>query len=164
MSEIAIGIGSNKGDRLANIRKAVHCVRERVGAVVRTSDVFETPPWGVEEQPRFLNACILAESELSPYDLMSELKEIETLVGRIPRERWGPREIDLDILFYGDLTFADSYLTVPHARLTERAFVLVPLAQIAPDAMHAPAGRTISHLLAQLPQEETDGIVRIVCL
>jgi 2-amino-4-hydroxy-6-hydroxymethyldihydropteridine diphosphokinase len=161
MRRTAIGIGSNVGDRLANVRKAVRAIAERVGTVSAASDVYETPPWGVESQPRFLNACVVAETTLAPMELLSELKEIEQALGRKKRGRWGPREIDLDILLYEGVEMDEESLSIPHPCMGERAFVLVPLAAIAPDFVLAATGKTIAELLRALPDDAARGIVRI---
>ena len=164
VSKAVIGLGANVGDRLANIRKAILLAGERAGTLVARSDVYESPPWGVADQPRFLNACAILETDLPPYDLMSELKEIEFDLGRVKRARWGPREIDLDLLLYDDLCCDDSFLTVPHPRLHERAFVLVPLAAIAPDWVHPVLKASAVQLASGLTKAESNGIVRIVDL
>jgi 2-amino-4-hydroxy-6-hydroxymethyldihydropteridine diphosphokinase len=140
----------------------VKAIAERIGTVSAASDVYETPPWGVESQPHFLNACVVVETTLAPLELLFELKEIEQALGRKKRDRWGPREIDLDILLYEDIEMEDESLSIPHPLMGERAFVLVPLATIAPDFIHATTGRTVAELLRALPGEATHGIIRIV--
>lgn len=164
MPRAAIGLGSNRGDRLANLRRALRLVRETVGSVTQTSDIFETPPWGVLDQARFLNACLIVETDLSPYNLLDRLKEIERLVGRQKSERWGPREVDLDILLYDDLLIRDDNLNIPHKHMHERAFVLLPLNQIAPDWVRRDSGRSVSELFSNLDGKSVEGIVRITSL
>ena len=131
---IGLGLGGNLGDPTAAIRAALDALadggRVRIGAV---SSLYRTRPWGPVPQPDFANACALAETDLAPYELLAEVKRVETLVGRLPGERWGPRAIDVDILFYAGETHAADDLFIPHKSLFERAFVLVPLAQIAPN-------------------------------
>ncbi|MDR1885020.1 MAG: 2-amino-4-hydroxy-6-hydroxymethyldihydropteridine diphosphokinase [Synergistaceae bacterium] len=161
MSRAALGLGSNKGDRLANVRRAVAMTRERIGAVTAVSDVFETPPWGVAVQPRFLNACLVVETELPPHGLLSGLKEIENDMGRLKRGKWGPREIDLDILLYDDVQMSDSDLVIPHPYMHERAFVLLPLSEIAPDWRHPASGLLASEMLEK---NNADGIIRITSM
>jgi 2-amino-4-hydroxy-6-hydroxymethyldihydropteridine diphosphokinase len=144
---VYLGLGSNLGDRLANLQAAVNFVDLRVGAVTRLSKVYETAPMYVEEQPSFLNAAIEVETALEPSALLTALKEIEAEIGRIPRERNGPREIDLDVLAVAGGTFsATPDLTLPHPRIRERRFVLAPLADVAP---HLDLGAsTVSQALA----------------
>ena len=140
-----VGLGANLGDREKKIRRAA----ELLGAT-RLSAIRETEPWGLVDQPRFLNAVARVETELTPRQLLDRLLEIERELGRI-REgpRWGPRAIDLDLLLYGDRRIDEPGLTVPHPRLRERLFVLEPLAELAPDAV-VPGLGSVSVLLAEL--------------
>jgi 2-amino-4-hydroxy-6-hydroxymethyldihydropteridine diphosphokinase len=103
--------------------------------VVARSNVWRTPPWGKTDQPDFLNMCVLVETQLSPRDLLALCLNVETDAGRVRLERWGPRLIDIDVLAYDDVRWDDEALTLPHPRMSERAFVLAPLAEIAPDWM-----------------------------
>jgi len=146
MEAVGIGLGSNMGDRLNNLRIAVQLLKNAGFNVKRQSDVFETPHFGVKEQPYFLNACLLAESDMGPKEILRLLKSIELKVGRKPRMRWGPREIDLDILFIDHLVYRDDELTIPHPRLQERSFVIVPLFQICPKWKHPLLGVTVEDL------------------
>ena len=127
----AVGIGSNVGDAVANVRRAFDRLTE-VGAVVVRSRLYRTPPWGVVDQAPFVNAAALVETALDPRALLAALKRIELEEGREATVRWGPRVLDLDILTYGDVRMDDPDLVIPHARLHERAFALVPLAEIDP--------------------------------
>jgi 2-amino-4-hydroxy-6-hydroxymethyldihydropteridine diphosphokinase len=127
----AVGIGSNAGDPAGNVRRAFVRLGE-VGTVVAQSRLYRTPPWGVEEQAPFVNAAALVETALAPHALLAALKRIETEEGRVATFRWGPRVLDLDILAYGDVRLDEPDLVIPHARLRERAFALVPLAEIDP--------------------------------
>ncbi len=131
MTTVVLALGSNLGDRLENLRAAVRLLPERGVTVTRASSVWETAPMPAG-QPAFLNAALLAETALSPGDLLAALKAIEHELGRRPSRRWGPRPIDLDILFYGDEQVAIPELTVPHERIADRAFVLAPLAEVWP--------------------------------
>ena len=147
MSErVYLALGSNLGDRLANLSRALQALSP-YAAVQRVSPVVETDPWGVLDQPDFLNQVAEAETDLPPLELLAGLKEIERTLGRQPGVRYGPRLIDLDILLYGELCAELPGLSLPHPRMAERAFVLVPLAALAPHALHPPTGRTIAELL-----------------
>jgi 2-amino-4-hydroxy-6-hydroxymethyldihydropteridine diphosphokinase len=127
----AVGIGSNVGDAAAHVRRAFVRLAE-VGNVVARSPLYRSAPWGVTDQPPFVNAVALLETTLSPRALLEALKALEREEGRVPTYRWGPRVLDLDILTYGDERVDEPDLVVPHARLYERAFALVPLAEIDP--------------------------------
>jgi 2-amino-4-hydroxy-6-hydroxymethyldihydropteridine diphosphokinase len=110
-------------------------------SVTARSSLYATPPWGVEDQPDFVNACALARTSLAPLDLLAACKDLEVALGRAPGARWGPRLIDIDVLWMDGVEFESERLTLPHPRLTERAFVLVPLAEIAPEMVVG--GRTV---------------------
>lgn len=127
----AIGIGSNVGDSPAIVRRAFTRLGE-LGVVRARSRLYRSAPWGVTDQPPFVNAAVLLETELRPRALLDALKHIEHEEGRSVTYRWGPRVLDLDILTYGDERVEEPDLAIPHARLHERAFVLVPLAEIDP--------------------------------
>jgi 2-amino-4-hydroxy-6-hydroxymethyldihydropteridine diphosphokinase len=143
LSEAFVALGSNVGDRLSYLRRAVAALRA-LGSL-RVSSVYETEPVG-PPQERFLNAVAVVDTVLGPHDVLDELKRIEASLGRVPRERWGPREIDLDLLLYGDESVDDARLTVPHPELTNRAFVLVPLRELAPEA-RLPDGQILAAFL-----------------
>jgi len=146
MSIIYLALGTNLGHRLANLRAAVAALPPAV-SVLAQSPVYETPPWGVAGQPAFLNMALKGETHLAPLALLAYLKQLETQLGRISSIRYGPRLIDLDILFYDDLVLDTPELTIPHPRLHERAFVLVPLADLAPALVHPALGKPVSRLL-----------------
>ena len=151
-----LGLGSNLGDRLANLRRARHLVNStRNICVAQFSSVYETEPWGVAAQPRFLNCAVEIITSQSPSLLLDSVKTIERQVGRIPTFRYGPRTIDIDILLYGDeIIYQETPdLQIPHLRMAERAFVLVPLAQIAGHVLHPSAGVSISELAERLGDE-----------
>jgi 2-amino-4-hydroxy-6-hydroxymethyldihydropteridine diphosphokinase len=142
--KVYLGIGSNLGERRKNIEEAISLLMESDSIrVKKISSLIETEPEGVREQPFFLNGVVEIETELSPSLLLKCLKSIEKELGRKDTKRWGPRIIDLDILLYGDLIIADDNLKIPHPLLTERNFVLTPLREIAPDAIHPVLGKKI---------------------
>lgn len=150
---IFLALGSNLGDRLANLETAIQGMPPGIH-VLKRSSIYETPPWGFEDQPAFLNMVLQAETQLSPWKLLKFLKTLESDMGRQPTFRNGPRLIDMDILFYDQLVSEQSGLVIPHPRLTERAFVLVPLAEIAPYLMHPLLLVTIQELLAGVDSQE----------
>jgi 2-amino-4-hydroxy-6-hydroxymethyldihydropteridine diphosphokinase len=152
-----LALGTNLGDRLANLRAAIEAMPPKI-AVLAASHVYETVPWGYTDQPVFLNMAVKAETGLGPESLLKHLKRLEVRLGRERSFRWGPRSIDLDILFYDDLVIDTQPLVIPHPRLHERAFVLAPLVDIAPDLVHPLLGRTVRELLAAL---DTAGIQRL---
>jgi 2-amino-4-hydroxy-6-hydroxymethyldihydropteridine diphosphokinase len=131
MPRAAIGIGSNVGDAVANVRRAITELQQ-VGRIAARSALYQTEPWGVADQAPFINAAVLVDTELEPHALLAALKRIEAKAGRVRTYRWGPRILDLDILTYGDQQIEGPDLVIPHPRLHERAFALVPLAEIDP--------------------------------
>jgi 2-amino-4-hydroxy-6-hydroxymethyldihydropteridine diphosphokinase len=149
-SPVYVGVGSNLGDRWANLQAAIEKLRSEPGVrVVRRSIVFETEPVGVADQPWFLNGVLELETDLTPRELLMVLKRIERELGRLPNRPWGERTIDLDLLLYGDQVIAEPELVIPHPRMWERAFVLLPLAELAPH-MRTPDGRGIQQAAAEL--------------
>jgi len=149
-----LALGTNLGDRGANLQSALVALGPKV-QVGGCSAVYETIPWGFADQPPFLNQVLKGQTTLSPLDLLSHLKEIEAALGRVPTFRFGPRLIDLDILFYADWTLDTPELILPHPHLHERAFVLVPLNDLAPDLRHPVLGQTVRQLLAGI---DTTGV------
>ena len=137
MSLVYIGFGSNIGDRLAHIQNAIRALSKIDGITLKKiSSIYTTDPVGYEAQAQFLNGVAAIQTSLSPLSLLHTLKDIETTVGRKHRIRWGPREIDLDILIYGDLCVQTEKLIIPHPEMPLRGFVLVPLTEIAPNLVH----------------------------
>jgi 2-amino-4-hydroxy-6-hydroxymethyldihydropteridine diphosphokinase len=126
---VYVGLGSNQGDSVANVERGLTELA-RIGSVIRRSSLYRTPPWGKTGQPEFVNAVAQLETTLAPRALLEALKTAEKRLGRIPGERWGPRVIDFDILTYDDLEIDEPGLRIPHRYFRERAFVLVPLAEI----------------------------------
>ncbi len=135
MVHLYLGLGTNLGDRIGNIKSAVALLNDRLQLQdSRLSSIYETKPWGVHDQPPFLNCVLYSLTNETPGSILREAKNIEHLIGR-EREnerRWGPRLIDIDILLYGDLCISDNELTVPHPYMTERKFVLIPLLELDP--------------------------------
>lgn len=134
------------GDRAQNLRTALSMVHRTVGKVAKKSHVYETEPWGNKEQDAFLNQVIMINTSLDPRDLMEELNKIEREMGRQRKEKWGPRLIDMDILFYGKRIIRDKGLEIPHPELHKRAFVLAPLLEIAPELEHPVLKKPIDEL------------------
>lgn len=151
---VYIALGSNVGDRLENLRSAIYSFEPEITPLI-CSAVYETPPWGYHDQPSFLNQVLLATTNLSPQDLLAHLKKLETDLGRVKTFKNGPRVIDLDLLLYDADVIESPPLIIPHPRMDERAFVLVPLAEIAPDLIHPVLRQTIQALLDQV---DTSGI------
>ncbi len=156
MHTVYLGLGSNLGSRLTKLRLAIAGLGEKL-TITAESPIYETEPWGVTDQPDFLNMCIEGKTKLGPHELLEFVKQIESSLGRRLRKRWGPREIDIDILFYDELILEDPLLTIPHKGVVERATVLLPLAEIAPDLRHPSSKKTVGELLSQV---DTSGIVR----
>jgi len=154
---VFISLGTNLGNRAANLRTARESLSPEV-QILQASSIYVTPPWGYEDQPEFLNQVLEAHTDLAPLPLLHKLKAIETAMGRLESFRFGPRLIDLDILFYGQQIFQHDDLDIPHLRLHERAFVLVPLHEIAPDFVHPVLGESIADLLAKI---STEGVRRL---
>ncbi len=154
---IFLGLGSNLGDRAANLCIAKEKLSSQ-GKIVSESPIYVTPPWGFEDQPDFLNQVIQVTTTLEPAPLLDFVKEIEEEMGREATFRYGPRLIDLDILFYGQRVIKEDNLQIPHPRLHERAFVLVPLNDIAPDFVHPVLEKTNHDLLIQV---DTQGMRRL---
>jgi 2-amino-4-hydroxy-6-hydroxymethyldihydropteridine diphosphokinase len=151
MADALVGLGGNVGDVRATLTRAIAalCDGEEVRLLARSAD-YRTPPWGVEDQPAFVNACIAVETRLPPRALLARAQAIERTLGRarVKEQRWGPRPIDIDLLAYDDLTVDEPDLELPHPRLFERAFVLVPLMEIAPDRVIA--GRRVREALTRV--------------
>jgi 2-amino-4-hydroxy-6-hydroxymethyldihydropteridine diphosphokinase len=147
MSIVYLALGTNLGDRFANLQAAIAALPPVVHEQVR-SPVYETQPWGLTGQPPFLNMVLKGETAIAPHPLLAALKQLETKLGRQPDVHWGPRLIDLDILFYDELVLSSSQLTIPHPLLHERAFVLVPLADLEPNLVHPVLGQSVKQLLA----------------
>ncbi len=150
MAIILLALGSNLGDRSENLDRARALLAQTI-VIHSISPIYETEPWGVVDQPDFLNQALLAETTISPEALLALVKRIEAAMGRdFSERRYGPRPIDIDILGYDDLTLRSPRLTIPHQRLHERAFVLIPLNDIAPHWVHPGLGLTVTDMLAEV--------------
>ncbi len=152
MAFIYLGLGTNLGDRMANLRSAQDALADFCRIIDR-SRIYETAPVGLLEQPSFLNMALKAETALAPIPLLTALKTLEKELGRVDGVRWGPRLIDIDILLYDGMHFIDPILEVPHPRLTERRFALAPLADVGASEIHPVFCKTIAQLLDALPED-----------
>lgn len=155
---VHIGIGSNLGNRYENCYKAIKALEEKGLKITKISSLYETEPWGVLNQPKFINLAIEAETDFSPFELLHILKDVEMALGRRKTVRWGPRIIDLDILFYENEVINTDELTVPHPFLHERDFVLIPLEEISTYKVHPLLKKTIREL-----REELENAKNIKC-
>lgn len=140
-------IGGNLGHRENYLEKAIGLIKERAGKIVVASSVYETEPWGVKNQPSFLNQALRLNSYLSPEDMLEQIKDIERVTGRTYSQKWYQREIDIDILLYNDYIIKKDSLVIPHPSFHERRFALVPLNEIASEVVHPQFGKTIIELL-----------------
>ena len=155
MVTVYLGLGSNVGDRHENLHRALDLLSQRV-QVEQSSSIYDTEPVGNTDQPRFLNLVCRASTGLEPIALLTLAKGIESKLGRLPHTSNAPRPIDIDILFYGDQVIETTELIIPHPRLTERAFVLIPMAEIAPDLVHPVNSKTIKELIRELQRGVQD--------
>jgi 2-amino-4-hydroxy-6-hydroxymethyldihydropteridine diphosphokinase len=152
LTNVGFGLGSNIGDRPGNIRRALALIDARkIALLTAVSSIYRTPPWGYLEQEFFANACAVGQTRLPPLELLAAVNSVETDMGRQQSVRWGPRLIDIDILFLGDTVLDRAELTLPHKHLFERAFVLVPLTEIAPQLELS--GRSIAKAAASFARE-----------
>ena len=150
---VYLALGSNMGNRLSNLKAAVLNLTPQM-TVKQKSSIYETPPWGFTEQDAFLNQVVKVTTYLEPEPLLRHLKRMETALGRVPNFQNGPRVIDIDILFFDKMIINTPPLVVPHPRLHERAFVLVPLAEIEPDFIHPILQRPINKILEDVDRSE----------
>lgn len=156
---IYLSLGSNQGRREANLCAARDALDAIDGLQVTVeSDCYETDPVGVEDQPAFLNVVLGVETSLGPLELLDRVKNIERRLGRVPSVRWGPRVIDIDVVLWGDVVMDSEKLTLPHKEFRNRAFVLIPLAEIAPDAIDPVTGTSVAELAARV---DASGVRRL---
>lgn len=157
---VYLSLGSNMGNKADHLARARQAIAELPDTqVAAVSSLYHTAPVGKTDQDWFLNQVLRVETQLSPWELLRRCLAIETSLGRVRLERWGPRVVDIDLLVYEDVTCDDEELTLPHPRLTERAFVLVPLVELDPDLLIA--GRSVVELLEALPVAERNGVERL---
>jgi 2-amino-4-hydroxy-6-hydroxymethyldihydropteridine diphosphokinase len=145
MNEVYLGLGSNVGDRLLNLNKAIELLSEEI-QILKKSKIYVSKAVGYTDQPDFYNMVLYGKTDLSPEELFNFIKDVEKNVGRVYRFHWGPREIDIDILFYNDLVYKSDKLNIPHPRLHERDFVLLPLIELNPKLFHPVLNKRVSDL------------------
>ena len=151
MNEVYLLTGGNIGNRLEYLSKAKEQIEKRCGSILKESSVYETAAWGKEDQGAFLNQVLKIETTLQPGELLKTILEIEEYLGRKRELKYGPRTIDIDILFFSNDIISQHSLKVPHPQMQNRRFVLAPLNEIAPDKIHPSLYKTISQLLAECP-------------
>ena len=159
-NNVILSLGSNRGNRLNMLTRALAELERSGFRITKKSKVWETYPWGVTEQPRFLNMCISAETVLSPEEMIDTVKKIEVCIGRTKCIKWGPREIDIDIIAIDKLTLNGPRLSVPHPHMHERMFVLIPLKEIVPGFIHPFTEKTLEEMISALPPEKMEWIIK----
>jgi 2-amino-4-hydroxy-6-hydroxymethyldihydropteridine diphosphokinase len=151
MSTAYLLIGGNLGNRKENLSQAIELISKQCGILTRSSSLYETAAWGMTEQPSFLNQALEISTSLNARQLMRKILKIEKMMGRVRKDKFGPRIIDIDILFYDNEIHDQLFLRIPHPELQNRRFVLVPLAEINPDMQHPVLKKTIAELLEECP-------------
>lgn len=155
MGKCHLHLGSNQGDRKVQIARAIQMIEESIGPVWASSAFFETAAWGKEDQPDFINIALEVEHYMTPNELLKVVNKIEDNIGRVRKEKWGPRLIDIDIIFMEDIVVNTSKLKIPHGLMHKRNFVLYPMAEIAPDFMHPVLNETVATILED-SEDETE--------
>ena len=153
MPKVYLLLGGNLGDRTLYLQQARESINRQVGTLTRSSKVYETAAWGKIDQPNFLNQVLEVQTELTPEAVLQRINAIEQELGRVRKEHWGARVIDIDILFYDNLVLQTQRLTIPHPQLHLRRFTLLPLAELAPELKHPVLGKSINQLLQECPDE-----------
>ena len=157
--KVLMSLGSNTGNRLIMLTKALSELERGGFCITDKSKIWETSPWGLTNQPRFLNMCICAETKFPPEEMIRTIKNIEKKLGRSKSIKWGPREIDIDIIAIGGLVIETPDLSVPHRHMHERTFVLIPLKEIDPQFRHPVTGKTLDEMICALPAEKMEWII-----
>jgi 2-amino-4-hydroxy-6-hydroxymethyldihydropteridine diphosphokinase len=151
-AKVFLLLGSNMGDKKQQLEKAISLIRKECGPIKRSSSIYETEPWKVEGQDVYYNMAVEIETTLTPDTLLKQIKHIEKEMGRQSREKWAPREIDIDILFFGRKVIKQKELQIPHPHMHERNFAILPMMEIAPDFKHP----TLDHSMEDLYEKSTD--------
>ena len=147
MHQVYLGLGTNEGERAENLKRAIYYLKRLLGTIEMQSSIYETQPWGVSEQANFLNMVVVLKTPLNPMNTLHTVLAIETIMGRVRKEKWNSRLIDIDLLFYDHLVVAETSLKIPLPYLQERNFVLVPLNEIAANKVHPTLNKSIKALL-----------------
>ena len=155
MVNVFLLLGSNLGDRILLLQQAINCIEAEIAPLLKQSAVYETQSWGKTDSPDYLNQVVLIQTELSAQIVLQKILNIEWKIGRVREEKWGPRLIDIDILFYGDALIDEPELQVPHPELHKRRFTLAPLAEIAPNFIHP----TLNKNILKLKNELNDNLI-----
>ncbi|WMJ75420.1 2-amino-4-hydroxy-6-hydroxymethyldihydropteridine diphosphokinase [Cytophagaceae bacterium ABcell3] len=153
LNEIYLLTGGNQGDRRQELESACVHIEEQIGTIAEKSKIYETAAWGKTDQPSFLNQVLKVSSPLSSQEVLKKIHQIETYMGRVRKERWAERNIDIDILYYNDDIIVCDHLKVPHPELHNRRFTLYPLVELAPDFLHPVFNISNQKLLAQCPDQ-----------
>jgi 2-amino-4-hydroxy-6-hydroxymethyldihydropteridine diphosphokinase len=156
MNTIFLQLGSNMGDRNAYLQKARKLITEKIGMIKKRSRIYESVPWGIENQNNYLNQVLELKSKFTADEVLQKILDIENKIGRIRNEKWGERIIDIDILFYNDLIIEKEELCIPHIHLHNRKFVLTPLHEISPDYIHPKYRKKVSELMQEC--KDTDKV------
>jgi 2-amino-4-hydroxy-6-hydroxymethyldihydropteridine diphosphokinase len=154
MNTIFLQLGSNMGDRNAYLQKARKLITEKIGMIKKRSRIYESVPWGIENQNNYLNQVLELKSKFTADEVLQKILDIENKIGRIRNEKWGERIIDIDILFYNDLIIEKEELCIPHIHLHNRKFVLTPLHEISPDYVHPKYRKKVSELMQECKDTE----------